>query len=105
MAIDIISEQLISLGEAAKHFAAVDGKRPSPNTVWRWCRLGVQGVTLEYVRVGRRICTTAAACNRFVNALAAADERPVKSDPKRVNISSRTKQHERAEAELAADGI
>ncbi len=105
MPIDIIDETLLSLGEAARQFPPVNGKRPSPNTIWRWCRLGVQGVTLEYVRVGRRICTTAGACNRFVNALAAADERPVKSDPKRLNSNRRTMRHERAEAELAAAGI
>ncbi len=42
--------------------------------MWRWCRKDLNGVFLEYARVGHRICTSAEALNRFVNALAAADK-------------------------------
>ena len=102
--IDINREQLLSLGEASRQFPPVNGRHPSPNTLWRWCRRGVHGVTLQYVRIGRRICTTPAACSRFANALAEADEPLPKTDPER-SVVNRRAAHERAEAELAAEGI
>ena len=46
-------EQLISLTEATRHLPRVDGKKVCVCTLWRWCRLGLRGVFLEYVRVGR----------------------------------------------------
>ena len=52
------SEQLITLTEAAKLLPRVNGKKPAVCTLWRWCRKGLRGKFLAYVRVGRRICTT-----------------------------------------------
>ena len=43
--------------------------------LWRWCRRELRGVFLEYVRVGRRICTTREALLRFFTVLAELDER------------------------------
>ncbi|MBL7133073.1 MAG: hypothetical protein ISS78_03160 [Phycisphaerae bacterium] len=45
-------EELITLTEAAKCVPKVDGKKPAVCTLWRWCRIGLRGVLLEYVRVG-----------------------------------------------------
>jgi len=73
MAIDIHSEDLLSLTEAAKALPKVSGKRPAVSTLWRWARKGLRGVRLEYVRVGRGIATSREALNRFFNALADAD--------------------------------
>ena len=50
-------EELITLTEAAKHLPKVDGKKVSICTLWRWCRKGMRGVFLEYVRVGREPST------------------------------------------------
>jgi len=68
-------EELITLTEAAKHLPKVDGKKVAVCTLWRWCRVGLRGVYLEYVRVGRKICTTREAMLRFFSDLAEIDER------------------------------
>lgn len=74
MAIDIHTETIVSLTEATKILPRVNGKRPSISTLWRWCRKGLRGVRLEYIRVGRNIATSREALNRFFTALAEADE-------------------------------
>jgi len=71
--IDLSQEDLLSLSEASAALPRIDEKRPHIPTIWRWCRKGVSGVRLEYVRLGHRICTSREALNRFVNALASAD--------------------------------
>lgn len=73
MPIDIDNETLLSLTEATKVLPRVNGRRPAIATVWRWCRKGLGGVHLEYVRIGRNIATSREALNRFFNALAASD--------------------------------
>jgi len=67
-------EELITLTEAAKRLPRLDGKKVSVCTLWRWCRVGMRGVFLEYVRVGRTICTTREAMLRFFSELADFDE-------------------------------
>ena len=47
-------EKLITLTEATRHLPKVDGKKVSVCTLWRWCRKGLRGAFLEYVRVGRK---------------------------------------------------
>jgi len=68
-------EELITLTEAAKCLPKVNGKKPAVCTLWRWCRKGLRGIFLEYVRVGRKICTTREALLRFFTDLAKLDER------------------------------
>jgi hypothetical protein len=68
-----LDEQLITLTEAAKHLPRIDGRKVSVCTLWRWCRRGLRGVRLEYVRVGRKICTTHEALMRFFAELSALD--------------------------------
>ncbi len=77
MAINIESETILGLTAATKVLPRVNGRRPAISTLWRWCRKGLHGVRLEYVRVGRNIATSREALNRFFIALAAADEQPV----------------------------
>lgn len=71
-------EAKLTLTQAAKRSPG----RPHASTVWRWCRAGLNGVRLEYVRFGRRIFTSAEALERFVEALAKTDERSADSDGK-----------------------
>jgi len=102
MAIDAIREELLSLAEATKVMPRVNGKRPAISTLWRWCRKGLRGVHLDYVRVGRNIATTREALSRFFNALAAMDE-PI-TDPPRIErplirTTSRSRQQAIEEAE------
>ena len=58
MAIDINREKLVSLTEATKVLPSINGKRPAISTLWRWCRKGLRGERLEYVRIGRNIATS-----------------------------------------------
>ncbi len=98
-------ERLITLTEAAKLLPKVNGKKPAICTLWRWCRKGLRGQFLEYVRVGRKICTTREALLRFFTELAEIDERIepdryskptfVKGTP----ITSRQRQRSLAEAD------
>ena len=95
-------EQLITLTEATKVLPTVNGKRPAICTLWRWCRKGLRGVFLEYVRVGRRICTTQEALLRFFTKLAELDERTPPALPpglSRRPVTSRQRQRALAEAD------
>jgi len=99
------TEELITLTEAARRLPKVDGKKVSVCTIWRWCRRGLRGERLEYVRVGRRICTSPKALQHFFAKLTKADERsPVdtRSLPpglKRPPITSKQRQKALAEAD------
>jgi len=113
MAIDVEREKLLTLTEATRVVPRVNGKRPVPSTLWRWCRKGICGVYLEYLRLGRHIVTSTEALQRFFVALAQADgriTRPVFQKPDYLKQNVRTKtQHERslmeAERILAEAGI
>ena len=102
-------EELITLTEATRHLPKVDGKKVALCTLWRWCRLGLRGVFLEYVRVGRKICTTREALLRFFSELADLDDfiRPdTRSRPtalKRRPITSRQRQRALAEADAVLE--
>jgi len=99
------NEELITLTEAAKHLPKVDGKKVAVCTLWRWCRVGLRGMFLEYVRVGRKICTTREALLRFFTDLADLDDfvsPDTRSQPrflKRSPITSRQRQRALAEAD------
>ena len=108
MAIDLACEELLSLTDAAKALPPIDGKRPHISTIWRWCRRGVRGVRLEYVRLGHRVCTTREALGRFAQRLADADEKPVaktSTTPKRRTAKQRERDIARASRELERAGI
>jgi hypothetical protein len=66
---------LLGLAEAARRLPKVDGRKVSIPTIWRWCRKGLRGVRLPYVRVGRRICVSPAALSTFFAQVAALDDR------------------------------
>ena len=66
-------EELLSLAAAARRLPKIDGREIAIPTLWRWCRRGLRGARLEYVRVGRKICTTHEALMRFFAELSALD--------------------------------
>ncbi|MCA9253472.1 MAG: DUF1580 domain-containing protein [Phycisphaerales bacterium] len=86
MAINIANETIVSLTEATKILPKVNGKRPAISTLWRWCRKGLHGVHLDYIRIGRNIATSHEALNRFFVALAEQDE-PLADSPREPNRS------------------
>jgi hypothetical protein len=67
-------DPLVTLTEASHWLPRIDGRKIAVATLWRWCRRGVRGVHLEYVRVGRRICTTRKALLHFFRILSGLDE-------------------------------
>jgi hypothetical protein len=105
-------ETLITLTEAAKILPLVNGKRINISTLWRWCRKGLHGVTLEYTRVGAKIATSAEAMQRFFAQLVERDEYKRDSAaelrlPKRRSIKKERRQKaiDEANAILARAGI
>ena len=73
------AQQLLTLTEATKLLPRVGGKRIHVSTLWRWCRKGLRGVALEYMRCGTKIVTSEAAMLRFFAALAQLDEKRPRS--------------------------
>lgn len=69
----LVRESLLTFSEAVRYLPKVNGRRHAPSTVYRWCKQGINGVRLEYIRVGRNMVTTREALERFFTALAAAD--------------------------------
>ena len=100
MMIDQTKENLISLKQASKSIPAFDGNSIHMSTIWRWCRKGLKGVNLEYVRCGRRIATSEKALNRFFTELAKLDEKNIAiplpmaptSNPDELNKSQASRQ-------------
>ena len=90
MPVDIHSENLVRLTQAAKH---VPG-HPHVATLWRWVQRSTN--PLECVKVGGRIFTSLEAIDRFIAGCNADREIPPAADAAR--------RHARAEAELDAAG-
>lgn len=114
MTIDAAKEELITLTQATKLLPRIRGHKVAVSTLWRWCRKGMRGERLEYLRVGRSIVTTSEALQRFFFTLAQQDaplEEPVYAKPHclkpRKTISSTARQRALAEADtiLAEAGI
>jgi hypothetical protein len=97
MAIDPLSDELMSLSQAARRLPRLRNGRPvSPSTVWRWASRGLRGVRLEIIRIGGVACTSAAALRDFFATLNTQPERPP--------AAGGEKHQERVERELAARG-
>lgn len=95
---------LLTLAAAARRLPRIDGRKIAIPTIWRWCRKGLRGVHLKYVRVGRKICTTHEALLRFFSALSALDKQtPPLGRPsflaKRRTITSKQRLRALAEAD------
>lgn len=62
----ILSEQVMSLKEAAQAIEKITRKKPDKSTLYRWCTKGVAGKFLEHERVGGVIITSKEAIERFI---------------------------------------
>jgi hypothetical protein len=72
MAIDLLSETLISLTDAARSLPfRRGGKRPHVSCIYRWTTTGCRGVILESSQVGGTRCTSREAIARFIERLTA----------------------------------
>ena len=94
--IDISTEKLISLTEAAKRLPQRRrGSRPHVATLYRWSQNGVKGVRLETLQVGGTLCTSIEALQRFFDKLSEPREPAPNKRPDR--------QHAIEEAERDCD--
>jgi hypothetical protein len=105
MAIDIQTERLIGLDEAAKLFPGRDGGSVHKFTVGLYARRGKLGVRLETLLAGPRRVTSVAAVQRFIEAVTAA----ANGDRQPMAVGGRTRREKNkavrdAVAELAAAG-
>jgi hypothetical protein len=96
----LLREDTLTLTEATKlPFLKRNGKRPALTTLLRWARRGMHGHRLETVRIGRSLCTSTQAIERFVRAVSAADCHAPFDDVERA------RRNDAAEHLLAAEGI
>lgn len=106
--IELGKEELLSLTEATRVIPPIDGKRPHASSVWRWINVGIRGVQLEHLRIGRRVVTSREALERFFQALAETptSQRPAQTWELRPRTEKqRQKALARAREELKTHGI
>jgi hypothetical protein len=73
--IDIQTEEVAPFAEATQWVPRRLGKkRPAVSTLWRWYKLGINGVRLETILVGTVRCTSRQSLQRFFSAVTAANE-------------------------------
>lgn len=65
-------QTFLTLDQAREHFPAIEGRRPTRETIRKWARRGIHGVKLETVQVGRRIVVTPEAIAEFQRRLNAS---------------------------------
>lgn len=81
MIIDIDSETLLTLAEAAKRFP----RKLSICTLFRWCKNGVRGAVLSSVVIGGRRFTSLEAIHRFIVATSQRDSARPATEPANAN--------------------
>lgn len=65
-----LTDNLISLQEAAKLVPGRDGGHVCYETIRKWAKFGIRGVKLETLPIGGRLRTTPEAMQRFFEQLA-----------------------------------
>lgn len=86
--IDITTEALLSLTEAARRLPGRRGKRIHVATLHRWASRGVKGVQLETVRVGGTRCTSMEALQRFIERVTGPREPQAPAAPDAVRAAA-----------------
>lgn len=62
----VLSEDVLSLREAALEIQKVTGIKPDKSSLTRWILRGIGGTKLDAVRIGRQWVTSSQAITRFV---------------------------------------
>jgi hypothetical protein len=96
MRVDISSERILSLNEAA----ILLGRRVSYSTWWRWSRSGIRGHKLTLTRVGGRTAVALSHLESFLAAINGECAAPARSSTKQRQASIA-----RAKKTLARDGV
>lgn len=82
MAIDLLSEHVISLADAARLLPRRrSGKKPHVSCLYRWTKTGCKGVILESIQVGGTRCTSKEGLARFFAALTDAKRPGIQQSP------------------------
>lgn len=76
---DLREDQPLSLPDAAEFLGKLTGQKPHVSTLWRWCLKGCKGAKLESICIGGKRFVTAAAIERFIEAL--SESRPARQTP------------------------
>ena len=72
MSLDILSEDLLTIEQAAREVPRPAGKKPLHYaTAWRWAHRGLRGHKLETVRVGSQLMTSRERLHAFLRAIQA----------------------------------
>ena len=105
--IDLAIEKVVTLGSAPNVLPRRRrGKQPHASTIYRWAKMGVIAddgvrVFLETIRVGRTLCTSVEALQRFCDYLSTA---PTAIPAPRV-VAANQRQRERADHEANERGL
>lgn len=75
--IDPFKETMLPLGKAARK---VPGRQVSPQTIYRWCSTGIDGIRLETIVIGGRMQTSLEALTRFFAAVTEAKQAATRDD-------------------------
>jgi hypothetical protein len=103
--IDIASEKLLTLNEAARLLPRRRaGRRVHVSCLYRWTVTGCRGAVLESLQVGCTRCTSLEALARFF-AVLSSDRSSVPAPNNRCCTRTRRHEHEQAERELASEGV
>ncbi len=84
---------LLTLDEARELFP--ETARPTLQTLFRWCAEGCRGIKLKYLRAGKRMLTSKAAMNEFIEALGKKDEETLHSGIRMNRAPRRSARRER----------
>lgn len=98
---NILDEELIGIEEVSQYVPKKNGKRLHLATAYRWVNRGINGIRLESVLCGRRMCTSREAIRRFFVALN-ANRNPA---PAPRTLAQRAKASARAADELQKMGV
>jgi hypothetical protein len=73
--IDMTTEELISLPDAAARLPLRRGRPVNLATLYRWTTCGVKGVVLESIQIGGTRCTSVEAMQHFFDQLSGVKSR------------------------------
>ncbi len=99
--IDSMTEELLTLAEAARVVPSKSGRGVNASTVWRWALRGVSGTRLDVLRIGGKTYTSRQALQKFYEKCTASAMGVTQT----ATPAIRRKAAEAAERELEADGI
>ncbi len=108
----LLNESPGPFSQIAGELPRMNGKRISVTTLWRWTVKGINGVTLEAIKLGGRYLTSTSAVERFGKKLSelGVQERGPRLNatlhtPRRRTDAQRQRDVGKAEAELQRAGI